>query len=80
MQTKIQEIYQNNILPLSEADQLMLAALIVEKVTRKGSKEKGKRPSIRSLFGKGRSNDTQDADNEKIDADLRASYLDTHDD
>lgn len=82
MQENIQEIYRQNILPLPDAEQLKLASLILEKVTKKdnnGGKTRTK-GSIRELFGKGHSGDPNGADNEKIDADLAAAYLDTHED
>ncbi len=43
MQTDIQEIYQKTILPLPEKEQLKLASLILEKVTKKDEIEKPKR-------------------------------------
>ncbi len=82
MQENIQEIYRQSILPLPDAEQLKLATLILEKVTKKdiiGGKARN-RSSIRELFGKGHSDDPNGADNEKIDADLAAAYLDTHED
>ena len=52
MQPDIQEIYQQNILPLPESEQLKLATLILEKVTKQdnGGKARNK-GSIRELFG-----------------------------
>jgi hypothetical protein len=82
MQSNIQKIYVQNILPLPEAEQLRLASLILEKVTKKegnGSRAKSG-PSIREFFGKGHSDDPTGSDNEKIDADLARAYLDPHED
>lgn len=82
MQENIQDIYRQNILPLPDNEKLKLASLILEKVAKKdnnGGKTETKR-SIRDLFGKGHSGDSNGADNEKIDADLASTYLDTHED
>jgi hypothetical protein len=82
MQSNIQEFYQQSIFPMSEADQLKLATLILQHMTESGStpaKERGK-ASIRNLFGKGRSGRPNGADNELIDADLRRSYLKSNED
>lgn len=43
MQTYIQEIYQKTILPLLEKEQLKLASLILEKVTKDDEDEKPRR-------------------------------------
>ncbi|MGI8410335.1 MAG: hypothetical protein ACR2M8_10720 [Pyrinomonadaceae bacterium] len=82
MQENIQEIYHQNIRPLTDSEQLKLASLILEKVTGKGSNgnKNGAKRSIRELFGKGHSGDPSGADNEIIDVDLTRAYLDTHDD
>ena len=81
MQTNIQEIYQQSILPLPESEQLELASLILEKVTKQrnggGAKSKG---SVRELFGSVSLGYATGADNESIDADLAKAYLDTHED
>jgi hypothetical protein len=81
MQTNIREIYQQNILPLSDAEQLKLAALILDRVA---NQDNGGRPKstggVRELFGRGISGDPTGADNDKIDADLARTYMDTHDD
>ncbi|MBP9665268.1 MAG: hypothetical protein KBD94_11650 [Pyrinomonadaceae bacterium] len=80
MQTNIQDIYQQSIFPLPDAEQLKLATLILENMTKGGSNQSRKRgtTSIRNLFGKGQSGNPSGADNEKIDADLRREYLDAH--
>ena len=82
MQENIQDIYRQSILPLPDAEQLKLASLILEKVTKKDNNGGKARTSssIRELFGKGHSDDPNRADDEKIDADLAAAYLDTHED
>lgn len=81
MQTNIHEIYQQNILPLSDSEQLKLAAWILERVTKQddGGEPKNK-GGVRELFGMGFSGDPTGADNDKIDADLARAYMDTHDD
>ena len=82
MQTNIQEIYRQNILPLSDSEQLKLASLILDKVTSKenGDNKPKKGRSIRELFGKGQSGDPSGSDNEKIDADLARAYMNNHED
>ena len=82
MQENIQDIYRQKILPLADSEQLKLASLILEKVTEKGSNGHNNRTkrSIRDLFGKGQGGDANGTDNEKIDADLARSYLDSHED
>ncbi len=81
MQTNIQEFYRQNILPLPDAEQLKLASLILEKVTKRDNggttKNKG---SVRELFGSVSLGYATGADNESIDADLAKAYLDTHED
>lgn len=79
MQTDIQEIYQKTILPLPEKEQLKLASLILEKVTRKDEAEKPKRKGdITKFSGIFDSGDPDSADNEKIDADLARARLDDY--
>ena len=81
MQTNIQEIYQQNILPLPDSEQLKLASLILENVTKQSNggntKSKG---SVRELVGSVSLGYATGADNESIDADLAKAYLDTHED
>lgn len=79
MQT-IQEIYQQNILPLPEKEQLKLASLILEKVTKKDESEKPirKEGDITKFFGMFDTGDPDSADNEKIDADLARAYLEDY--
>lgn len=81
MQTDIQQIYQQNIRPLPDADQLKLASLILEKVTKKGNGDKPKRKGgVRELFGSASLGYATGADNESIDADLAREYMNTHED
>ncbi len=51
--------------------------LITVQPLENGAKTKSK-GSIRELFGKGKSGDPNGSDNNRIDADLARSYLDTH--
>lgn len=80
MQTDIQEIYQKNILPLPEKEQLKLASLILERVTKKDDGEKSERTGgdITKFFGMFDSGDPDSSDNEKIDADLARYYLEDY--
>lgn len=83
MQTNIHEIYKNTILPLPENEQLKLASLILEKVTKKDESERpGRRTGgdITKFFGMFNSGDPDSANNEKIDADLARAYADNHED
>ncbi len=82
MQENIHDIYRQRILPLADSEQLKLASLILEQVTkREGSgNNNGTKRSIRDLFGKGHSGNVSGADNDTIDADLARAYLDTHED
>lgn len=78
MQT-IQEIYQENILPLSEKEQLKLASLILEKVTNDNAAETPKRKGdITKFFGMFDTGDPDGSDNDKIDADLANYYLEDY--
>ncbi|MBA2605541.1 MAG: hypothetical protein H0U96_01575 [Acidobacteria bacterium] len=82
MQSNIQEVYQEQILPLDEKERLKLAALIINDISNKPetngqSKTTG---GIREMFGTWSSGNPQSSDNEQIDADLARAYADTHDD
>lgn len=87
MQTNVQEFYRQNVRPMSEAERLKLAALIINEITETSvtgvdgasESERGK-GDIRKFFGKWKSGDPNGSDNERIDADLARAYLDTHDD
>lgn len=81
MQTNIQEIYRQNILPLSDSEQLKLASLILENITKPSNGDNAKsKGSVRDLFGSGSLGYATGADNDSIDADLAKAYLDTHED
>lgn len=81
MQNQVYEIYQNRVLPLSEQEQLQLAALIIDKISRKKSENSEKRGgSIKEMFGTWSSGNPNSADNEQIDADLAKAYADNHED
>lgn len=79
MQTDIQEIYQKTISSLPEKDQLKLASLILEKVTREenGAKSASK-GGIAKFSGMFDTGDADSADNEKIDADLARARLEDY--
>jgi len=79
MQTNIQEIYQKTILPLPEKEQLKLASLILEKVTKEDENEEPTRKGdITKFFGMFDTGDPDSSDNEKIDADLARYYLEDY--
>jgi len=82
MQSNIQEVYREQILPLDEKERLKLAALIISDISNKPetngqSKTTG---GIREMFGSWSSGNPSLSDNEQIDADLARAYADTHDD
>lgn len=78
MQT-IQEIYQKNILPLPEKEQLKLASLILEKVTKETAAETPTRKGdITKFFGMFDTGDPDGSDNDRIDADLARYYLEDY--
>ncbi len=81
MQT-VQEVYQNNILPLTEEERLKLVAIIVNDLSiRKGNGKKIKRAGgIREMFGSVSLGHATGADNESIDADLAREYMNNHED
>jgi hypothetical protein len=80
MATDIQEIYQTTILPLPEEEQLKLASLILEKVTKKYASAKPKRQGgdISKFFGIYKGGDPNGSDNEKIEADLARACLEDY--
>lgn len=81
MQTNIKEIYQQNILPLPDSEQLKLASLILENVTKQSNGDNTQsKGGVRELFGSVSLGYATGADNESIDADLAKAYLDTHED
>lgn len=85
MQTDIQEIYRQRILPLSEQERLQLAALIINDLSRHPPTGKQDAPpkrqgGIRELFGSVSLGYATGANNESIDADLARAYADNHED
>ncbi|MGI8409922.1 MAG: hypothetical protein ACR2M8_08610 [Pyrinomonadaceae bacterium] len=84
---KVNEIYKTSILPLGESEKLELASLILEEVaqSRKGRQisvgDKTKaRQRLREFAGRVSGGNPNASDNEKIDKDLAAEYLNTHED
>ncbi len=79
MQTDIQEIYQKTILPLSEKDQIKLASLILEMVTKEEESQKTKKKGdITKFFGIYKGGDANGSDNEAIDTDLAREFDGNH--
>jgi len=79
MQTDIQEIYQTTIQPLPEKEQLKLASMILEKVTRETEDSQPTRKGdITKFFGMFDTGDPDGSDNDKIDADLNRYYLEDY--
>ena len=79
MQVNIQEIYTTSIRPLSDAEKLQIAALILEDVTGKspanGAPPMPKRKGdITKFFGIWEGGPANGSDNELIDADLARAY------
>ena len=82
MQSTIQEVYREQILPLDEKERLKLAALIISDISNKLETD-GETKSvsgIREMFGTWSSGNPHSSDNEQIDTDLARAYADTHDD
>ncbi len=82
MQSNIQEVYREQVLPLDEKERLKLAALIISDISNKPetageAKSKG---GIRELFGSVSLGCATGSDNEKIDEDLGNEYGATHED
>ena len=82
MQSSIQEVYREQILPLDEKNRLKLAALIINDISNKPETNGETKNSggIREMFGTWSSGNPNSSDNEQIDADLAKAYADTHDD
>jgi hypothetical protein len=79
MQANIQEIYSASIRPLSDAEKLQIATLILEEVTGKAPVNGAGRAHKREgdttqFFGMWKGGAADDSDNEKIDADLARAY------
>jgi hypothetical protein len=82
MQSSIQEVYREQILPLDERERLKLAALIVNDISNK-SETNGETKTtggIRELFGSVSLGHPTGSDNESIDADLGREYGSAHED
>ncbi len=82
MQSSIQEVYREQILPLDEKERLKLAALIINDISNKSetngeTKTKG---GIRELFGSVSLGHPTGLDSETIDADLAREYGSTYED
>ncbi len=82
MQSNIQEVYREQILPLDEKERLKLAALIINDISNKPETngETKSAGSIRELFGSVSLGHPTGSDNETIDADLAREYASTHED
>lgn len=81
MQTDILEVYQKNVLPLTEDERLRLVALIVNGIsrrTRSAAPPKRKTGDITKFFGMSQDGDPNGSDNEAIDRDLARAYLDDY--
>jgi hypothetical protein len=82
MENTVQEIYKQQILPMSEKERLKLAALIINDISNKPETNGDKKKSggIREMFGTWNSGNPNSANNEQIDADLGREYGSTHED
>ncbi len=88
MQTTIQEIYKQHILPMSEKERLKLAALIINDISNKPETNGDKKKSggIREMFGTWEGKEITYEEyknldhNERIDFDLARAYADNHED
>lgn len=81
MQSTIQKVYREQVLPLNEKDRLKLAALIINDISNK-SESNGETKSaggIREMFGSVSLGHPTGSDNEQIDADLAREYGSPHD-
>jgi hypothetical protein len=77
----VQEVYEKQILPLSEKDRLKLAALIISDISDKNETNGEKKENgVREMFGAVGLGQPTGADNESIDADLAREYGSTHED
>lgn len=82
MPNTIQEVYKQQILPLSEKERLKLAALIINDISNKPeiNGDNNRAGSLRDMFGSVSLGHTTGANNEKIDEDLAREYGSTHED
>jgi hypothetical protein len=77
----VQEVYEKQILPLSEKERLKLAALIISDISNKSETNGEKKENgVRELFGSVSLGQPTGAANESIDADLTGEYASTHED
>ena len=83
----IQEIYQNNILPLGENERLKLVEIIVRDINRQPKKRANTNTgSIREMFGTWEGKEITEEEyqnldhNERIDFDLARAYADNYED
>lgn len=86
MQT-VNEIYKTSIRPLGESEKLEIASLILDELaqSRKGGQispdnKRKARQRLREFAGSVAGGNPNASDNEKIDSDLAAEYLNTHED
>ncbi|MCY7376297.1 MAG: hypothetical protein LH472_10050 [Pyrinomonadaceae bacterium] len=89
MQTDVQEIYRDTILPLPDSEKLQIATLILEEVTGKAERKRldaKNSDENRKVFGmwQGREFTYEEYlkldHNERIDFDLARAYADNHED
>jgi len=82
MQSDIQEVYREQILPLDEKERLKLAALILNDISNKPERngEAQTAGGIREMFGSVSLGHPTGSDNDSIDADLAREYGSTHED
>jgi hypothetical protein len=77
MPSTIQEVYRQQILPLSESERLKLAALIISDISNQPDRHI-EDTSVRELFGSVSLGHPTGLDNEGIDADLLREYGSIH--
>lgn len=88
MQNVVQEVYRQQILPLSEKERLKLVELIVRDISNKPEKNGGEKKTggIREMFGTWKGTEPSGEEyknldhNERIDFDLARAYADNHED
>lgn len=82
MESTIQEVYRERILPLNEKERLKLAALIISDISNQpeANGEAKNTGGIREMFGSVSLGHPTGSDNEQIDADLAREYSATHED
>jgi hypothetical protein len=77
-----QEVYQQDVLPLSEKERLRLAALIINDISKEADRgrENKRNRGLKELFGSVSLGHSTGLDNEKMDADLARDYGSSHED